>query len=176
MNKTKEDFYYIGYDFGKRGAVAVLKNGLPFFRCAMPVVGKEIDIKKILSILQTISKKEGRHHLILENSAGAYGLGKKQAVSMAEQAGICKTACIALGIPYTAITARKWQNAMFKDTKLVYKTVDGKKKLDTKKTALILAQKLFPRESFLATKRSKVPHDGIVDALILAEYGRRRNL
>lgn len=176
MNKTKENFFYIGFDFGKKGGLAVLKNGKPYFSCRMPVVGSEIDIKKILSILQTLKKKEGRHHLILENAAGAYGLGKKQACSMFEQAGICKTACIALGIPYTAITARKWQGFMFKDTKLVYKTVDGKKKLDTKKTALILAKKLFPQETFLATKRSRVPHDGIVDAYVLAEYGRRRNL
>lgn len=43
----------------------------------------------------------------------------------------------------------------------------------TKALALDAARRLWPVEKFLATDRSKVPHEGIVDAALIAEYGRR---
>jgi hypothetical protein len=46
-------------------------------------------------------------------------------------------------------------------------------KIDTKATSLIAAKRLFPEEKFLATSRSKVPHDGIVDAVLIGEYCKR---
>lgn len=36
------------------------------------------------------------------------------------------------------------------------------------------AQELFPDVSLLASDRCKRPHDGLADALLIAEYGRRR--
>jgi hypothetical protein len=40
--------------------------------------------------------------------------------------------------------------------------------------ALIAAKRLFPNESFLATEKSKKPHDGMVDSTLICEWGRRR--
>lgn len=48
-----------------------------------------------------------------------------------------------------------------------------KVKVDTKATSLLAAKRLFPNETFLATARSKVPHDGIVDAVLIGEYCKR---
>jgi len=33
---------------------------------------------------------------------------------------------------------------------------------------------LFPKVNLLMTERSSVPHDGLVDALLMAEYARRK--
>lgn len=44
----------------------------------------------------------------------------------------------------------------------------------TKEYALAVARELWPDEAFRATKRSTTPHDGIVDAALIAEYLRRR--
>jgi len=42
-------------------------------------------------------------------------------------------------------------------------------------TAAALAKRLWPEETFLASKRSKIPHSGMVDAALVAEFYRRRS-
>ena len=69
-----------------------------------------------------------------------------------------------LGIPYELVAPRSWQSVMLRD-------VSGS---DTKQRALIAAQRLFPGFDFRASERSRKAHDGIVDAALIAEYGRRR--
>jgi hypothetical protein len=46
----------------------------------------------------------------------------------------------------------------------------------TKQAALTMAKILWPSETWLATKRSTVPHSGLVDAALIAEYSRLKNL
>jgi hypothetical protein len=43
---------------------------------------------------------------------------------------------------------------------------------DTKPAALAKAKQLWPAETWLATNRSTKPHDGLVDAALIAEFGR----
>jgi hypothetical protein len=45
---------------------------------------------------------------------------------------------------------------------------------DTKQRSVIAAQRLFPNVSLLPTPRCKKPSDGIADALLIAEWGRRK--
>lgn len=45
----------------------------------------------------------------------------------------------------------------------------------TKLAAAALAKRLWPEKTFLATRRSKVPHNGMVDAALIAEFYRRSN-
>ena len=82
-------------------------------------------------------------------------------------------ALAANSIQYVDIAAKTWQNYSRTNEDIVFKnelTKTGKKKIDTKKTALNVAGRLFPNESFLATKRSRVKHDGIIDATLIAYY------
>jgi hypothetical protein len=69
-----------------------------------------------------------------------------------------------LGIPYTPVLPQVWQREMLAD-------VPG---ADTKAKSVWLARRLFPSCSLLATPRSRKPHDGLADALLLAEWGRRK--
>ena len=46
---------------------------------------------------------------------------------------------------------------------------------ETKLAAAALAKRLWPDETFLASRRSKVPHSGMVDAALIAEFYRRRS-
>lgn len=64
------------------------------------------------------------------------------------------------------ITPQSWQKAMLPKCKAG----------DTKPRALALAKELWPEESFLASPRCKVPHDGLIDAALIAEYSRRMKL
>jgi hypothetical protein len=43
----------------------------------------------------------------------------------------------------------------------------------TKAFAIAKARELWPAESWIANERCNLPHDGIVDAALIAEYGRR---
>ena len=51
------------------------------------------------------------------------------------------------------------------------KTKGERFKTDTKATSLNAARRIFPGETFLATPRSKKPHDGLVDAALIAYVG-----
>lgn len=43
-----------------------------------------------------------------------------------------------------------------------------------KDRSLQVALRLFPEQNFLATKRSYVPHDGLIDGSLIAYYGRQQ--
>ena len=127
----------------------------------IPTLGKEYDIQSMQEILE---EKIGENivHVGIENvhaiqgRAGAtsnfqFGLGK----------GILMGLVQALGHRYTLVNPKAWQ-------KIAWEGVTKQK--DTKQTSLIAAKRLFPGESFLATERSRVPHDGLVDAALIAYY------
>jgi hypothetical protein len=64
------------------------------------------------------------------------------------------------GIPYAEVAPSTWQSHM-----------GINRKGETKVQALKIARRLYPNSNFLATERSKVPHDGMIDALLIAHYG-----
>ena len=66
-------------------------------------------------------------------------------------------------IPYTLVHPKTWQKVMFMDMP----------KEDTKKMSYIVCSRLFPGTSWLANERCRKPHDGILDAVMLACYGFR---
>ena len=70
------------------------------------------------------------------------------------------------GISWKPVTPREWQKIM----------LPGCKAGDTKGAALTVAKRIWPDESWLASDRCKAPHDGAVDAALIAEYGRRAGL
>jgi len=49
-------------------------------------------------------------------------------------------------------------------------------KFDTKEASINAARRIFPGRDFFPTPRCTTPSDGITDALLLAEYGRRLGL
>jgi hypothetical protein len=75
--------------------------------------------------------------------------------------GMWQGALAALGIPYQAVLPQAWKKVVFPGT------------ARDKAASILFAQRRFPSVSLLASPRSKVPHDGIADALALAEFARR---
>lgn len=164
---------FIGIDPGKRGAIAEMETfGHVMSAKPMPVVRskrrEEIDVY-VLKLMLEAAVKNGnglRAHAFVErqqplpgklggaiaNFHRGYGLGLLEGM----------LACMA--IPYTLVTPQSWQKVMLAGT-------NGS---DTKAKALHAYSRLqFPRDMLLIG-RSKKPHDGIVDAVLLAEYGRRQ--
>lgn len=168
---------YIGIDVGLKGGIAVLKNGAISYR-AMPILNKFVDRVALAKILQQFKKEDA--HILFEKLHGLPNQKLSVIWSLARQVGTVETVLAMLKLPYTEVTPQAWQKEMYVGVTAQFKKVkkgDAHKEVrDTKKMALMASQKLFPSESFLATARSSVPHDGIVDAVLLAEYGRRKNL
>lgn len=167
--------FYIGCDLGKKGGFVVLDpNGQIIATKVMPIQADEINILEIAKFLQFHRKQHDRTHLVMEKFAGFFGYSKMAAVSLAMQSGKVRAACVLVKLPFTAVTPKQWQKVVWEGTKIQFKkTKDGSKK-DTKKTSILTAARLFPNESFLPSPRHKVPHDGLVDAALLAEFGRRK--
>jgi hypothetical protein len=165
MTKT-----YIGIDIGKKGAIAVVnENSIDTF--PMPMLKDEVDKGSLFFILATNSPENT--HIIFEKLGVIYGSSKQTAFSMGYQMGLVEAFCVAMEIPYTAVRAVDWQKEMFKHTTVINKT--GKTSKDTKAMALVTIKRLFPTLSLTYGKATK-PHDGLVDAVLIAEYARKNNL
>jgi len=167
-----EDKYYVGIDLGLKGGIVVLKNNKLIFKCIMPLIGGDLDLMRIATILNKYRKKNT--HVVLERFAGFFGYSKKAATSLSKQSGKIEGILAVLRIPYTAVLPQTWQKVIWVGTKIQFKKSKGKQVKDTKKTSLLTVTRLFPNESFLASTRCTVPHDGLVDAVLLAEFGRRK--
>jgi hypothetical protein len=79
--------------------------------------------------------------------------------------GVLEALCVAHGLPYQLIRPQTWQKQM----------LAGVEGTDTKARSIIAAQRLFPDVNLKRTERSKKLDDGIADALLIAEYARRKN-
>jgi hypothetical protein len=69
-----------------------------------------------------------------------------------------------LRISHELVAPQTWQKVM----------LAGTPGTDTKQKALVAAQRLFPGVDLRASERCRKPHSGIVDALLIAEWGRRK--
>ena len=163
---------YIGFDIGFKGGIVTMADGDIVDKTIMPLMGGDLDIIAIAKILN--KHKDFKRHLVTEKFAGFFGYSKKAAVSVATQSGKLRAICALLKLPMTAITPQTWQKEMWTGTTIQYKKVSGKRAKDTKKTSILTATRLFPSECFKPSARYVNPHDGLVDAALLAEYGRRK--
>lgn len=154
---------FIGIDNGNNGAIAVLQGREIIFKTPMPVMeggdGKnEYDCNEIVRILSKYPEAtvvlEKAHAMPMQGVVSMFNFGR----SFGMMIGILS----ALGMRYHVVHSKTWQKAVFRD----------QAHEDTKKASLVAAKKLFPKESFLPTERSKKAHDGLTDAVLMAYYGQ----
>lgn len=159
---------YLGIDIGLKGGIALLYNGKATGQ-KMPVLGKEVDASDIIKIINDYNPD----HVVFEKLGVIFGTSKTTAFSMGKQSGIIETACICAGIPYTAVRAKEWQKDMFTGVTEA-KRSNGKR--DTKAMALTACKRIFPGAELTMSARATKPHDGYVDAILMAEWAKRKNL
>lgn len=92
---------------------------------------------------------------------------------------------VAHKIPYTLVQPKEWQGEIWTNADMVVshkkvKCKNGKeinrKETNTKATSINAAQRLFPSVDFRRNERCRKIDDNKVDALLMAEYARRKNL
>lgn len=82
---------------------------------------------------------------------------RSMSISFGKILGLCET----IEYPVYRVQVKEWQ-----DVKLGKRLAKGQ----TKVKALAVANDLWPEEDWLATSRSRTPHDGMVDAALIAHY------
>jgi hypothetical protein len=158
---------YIGIDLGLNGAITIIHPDGYIESAKMPVIGKLIDIPSLKYI---IARKDAV--VVFEDLGVIFGTSKATAFSMGYQVGIVEALCVSLNLPYHKVKAKVWQKDMFQGVPELTKS--GKR--DTKGMALVACQRMFPTLKLTFGERATKPHDGLVDAVLIAAYGKRKNL
>ena len=125
----------------------------------------EIDVIRVRKWLYSVSGDIAKIKSVAIEKPG----GSKSARAGSSMAGsfhALRATLTLMDVYFERITPQSWQKVMLPKCK----------KGQTKPRALALAKELWPEETFLASPRCKVPHDGLIDAALIAEFSRRMKL
>ena len=158
----------IGIDNGITGALAALSPHSKIIALLpMPILrarkGNEIDIGAVSRWISNVDSPD-KIVVVIEEPGGSKSA--KAAASMSGSFHALRAVCVIKGLRWHRVTPQAWQRVM----------LPGCKAGDTKPRALAVARELWPYESFLASERCRVPHDGLIDAALIAEFARRTGL
>lgn len=147
---------FIGIDPGKSGGIAMIDTQENY------QVAQEFSEDGLISVCEEIRIK-GRTMKVMCCLEKVGAMPKQGVVSMfnfGQSFGYIKGVLESFRIPYQEITPQKWKKEFG---------------LNSKKAASVeVCRKLFPDVSLLATPKCKKPHDGMAEALLMAEYARRK--
>ena len=181
---------YVGIDPGKDGAMSFLyPNGSVEVRL-FPKIGTEYNVLEMTNIFKDMSiDPDYKYHVIIEDvkalqrpmDAGNWELSRGKT--------ILEVSCLAFKVPMTMVHSKTWQKEMWQgipEQREPSKTSINKKgekvtkqgSVLTKEMSKLAATRLFPSIDFRnpdrKTERAKSLHTGVVDSLLIAEFGRRK--
>lgn len=176
LETMEYDRCYMGVDPGKDGAFVLVfvKRGrvIDWERFLPPIVGKRVDCAALFDQIIKWKEMYNPTHCVIED-VHANQMGSKGAnFEFGRVAGAEEALIAAAKIPYTTVAPKTWQKTMWQGIPLVKRV--GKKSTDTKKMSLHAATRLFPNFDFTKSERAEKPHDGIIDALLMADYCKRK--
>ena len=158
----------IGIDPGSKGAVVVLdERGVIDSSFTFLKGTKEIDYELIAMMFN--GYKPAEDYIVgIEEVHAIYGSAAKATFNFGHICGFLRACCYCNDLNHILVPPKTWQKFVWINEDIVFKK--NSKKVDTKATSLNAAGRLFPNQSFRATKRSTTSHDGIVDAALIAYY------
>lgn len=151
----------IGIDPGKDGAIAIQ---WPKFGSLREDMIRAVAFDKNVFIWNLEDVLKARHDYrvvcVLEHVGAMPGQGSVSMFNFGQNFGWIQGVLDAFGIPYELVRPQKWKKE-FSCT-------------SDKNTSIEVARRLFPNVDLRRTPKCKGPHDGICEALLMAEYARRR--
>lgn len=159
----------IGIDPGLDGGIVILSDtGSIISKHPMPTIklgkGRVVDVLEITRLLTF----ENSATVYLEE-ASKHSPGVLAICSTWYTYGSIETILKLIGMRYQTVQPLKWQRRFWARPAMAKGD-----KFDTKAAALVAASKLWPNQDWLKGKQSIKPHDGMIDAALIAEYGRTR--
>ena len=143
---------YIGIDPGLSGALAMVSEG----REAKVV---SWDPEAYRDALAAVSVANEYAVACLEKVSAMPGQGVTGMFNFGKNYGHIIGLLEANGIPYELVTPQKWQREF---------------SVTDKNSSIEVCKRLFPAVSLRKNQRCKKDNDGMSDALLMAEYARRR--
>jgi crossover junction endodeoxyribonuclease RuvC len=145
---------YIGVDPGKNGGIAKINTDTGFVKT---VTFSEESLISELEGYFMFDKSPLR--CVLEKVNAMPGQGVVSMFNFGQNYGFIQGVLKAYRIPYELVTPQKWKKE-FSCT-------------SDKNTSIEVCKRLFPNVNLKATDRCRKDHDGMAEALLIAEYGRR---
>lgn len=143
---------YIGIDPGKNGGLAWIKD-------SGKAECRKLDNESLPSELRIITcNLQVPSICYLEDVHTMPGQGLVSSGNFMKSAGKTEGILMGVGIRYVLVSPQKWKRAM--------------KVTSDKQTSIDRCKELFPDIDLRATARCKKDHDGMAEALLIAEYGR----
>lgn len=142
---------YIGIDPGKNGGIAVFKDLCEYVEVRPYSDDILLNNMKVGRTFDIICYLEQVHAMPKQGVSSTFNFGMNY--------GFIQGVLKAYGIPYELVTPQKWKKE-FSCT-------------SDKNTSIEVCKRLFPNVNLKATERCKKDHDGMAEALLIAEYGRR---
>jgi len=161
---------FIGIDPGAKGGLAMISaSGAVLNLRPTPTIAGKFNVRLFAQALKEMEAHAAQHGegidlVIIEQVGAMPGNGVTAMFSFGYGAGAIEGILSSFQWPYQLVRPQLWQKDFHVGTSA---------KLDAKARSILAAQRLFPKESFLASSRSTKPHDGIIDAALMAEFGRR---
>lgn len=142
---------YIGIDPGAKGGISVVSG-----KSATTEPYTDAELKRICRELMQCG-----YDVVccLEKVSAMPKQGVTSMFNFGKAYGYIKGVLEAFGIPYQEISPQRWKKEFGLNS--------------DKARSVQVCQQLFPDVNLLATPRCKKPHDGMAEALLMAEYARR---
>lgn len=144
---------YIGIDPGKNGGIAFVGDDYN-----LPIV-YPFSEETLLNEIQNCYSYNDYMKCTLEHVHAMPKQGVSSTFNFGMNFGFIQGVLKAYNIPYELVTPQKWKKE-FSCT-------------SNKNTSIDVCKRLFPGVNLKATVRCKKDHDGMAEALLIAEYGRR---
>ena len=156
-----EERCFIGIDPGLRGGLAVVdEDGEVLDACPMPLLAKEVDPVALWDWIMAREQLNPIGRVVIEKVHSMPKQGGASTFRFGFGFGMVVGAVAAGRWRRELVSPQRWKGAVLRDTD------------KSKEAAIAYCQRRWPLTS-LVLPRCRKPHDGIADALCLAEYGWR---
>lgn len=144
---------YIGIDPGKSGAMAIIHA----------LGNVEVIPFDAVEYSLALARVHGGAYPVtccVEKVGAMPGQGVVSMFNFGHNLGVIEGLLRGYGIPYQLVPPQTWKKEFSLSS--------------DKAKSIEVCQKLFPNVRLLATERSRKPNDGMAEALLMAEYARRK--
>lgn len=143
---------YIGIDPGKSGAMAIIFDGMD------ETILTPFDEREYAHLLRELNSQIAK--ACLEHVTAMPKQGVTSMFNFGQNFGYIKGLLEAFQIPYELVRPQKWKKEF---------SITG-----DKNSSIEVCKRLFPGVSLRKTERCRKDDDGMAEALLMAEYARRR--
>lgn len=161
----------LGIDPGINGGLAILENGVVIHTLPMPKMEDQNGTNIVDSnVLCNLFEEYNFDKVVIEDIHSIYGTSAKSTFNFGRNTGMVESLILAFGYELIKVKPKSWQVHAWRDLPKLKKKDGGN---DTKAMSLTALYKYFPsidKNLLLRTKKCRSPHDGIVDAILIAKF------